>query len=74
MIAPWRMQRVQTKIDVLVPWPMVTRTFCRFGLNCRRAMPVTLVPTPPKYFALPGWSRDFPSMPFCRTLHIAEPS
>ena len=31
----------------------MTRTRCKFGLNCRLVMPVTLVPTPPRYFALP---------------------
>ena len=39
--------------DLLVPLGVVTWTLCRFGLNCRREIPVILVPTPPKYFALP---------------------
>src|SRR5262249_35074676 len=38
---------------VLFEPSIVTRTRCRFGLNWRRLMPVTLVPTPPRYFALP---------------------
>ena len=29
------------------------RTFCRFGLNFRRLVPVIFLPTPPRYFALP---------------------
>src|SRR3954451_9499901 len=37
-------------------WPSMTaRTFWMFGLNVRAVMPVTLVPTPPRYFALPRW-------------------
>ena len=42
VIAPLRMHWVQTRMDLLVP-RTVTRTRCRFGLNCRRLMPVTLV-------------------------------
>ena len=42
--------------------PTVTFRRCKFGLNCRRAMPVTLVPTPPKYFALPRVVTRFPML------------
>jgi hypothetical protein len=53
------MQRVQTKRLVFV-FPIVTRSLCRFGLNRRLAIPVTLVPTPPKYLALPRVVTRFP--------------
>ena len=42
VIAPLRMHWVHTRIDLCVPLFVVTRTFCRFGLNCRRLMPLTL--------------------------------
>jgi hypothetical protein len=47
------MQPVQMWMRVFVPLAVVIRTRCRFGLNCRRLMPVIFVPTPPKYFARP---------------------
>src|ERR1700677_4312095 len=53
------MHWVQTR-SVLLVLPTVTCTFCRFGLNWRREMPVTLVPTPPKYLALPRMVTEFP--------------
>src|ERR1700722_11085538 len=52
---PW----VQT-FSVLFVLPTVACTVCRFGLNWRREMPVTLVPTPPKYLALPRMVTEFP--------------
>src|SRR4051794_28612296 len=33
----------------------------RFGLKTRRVMPVHLVPTPPRYFALPRWVTLLPN-------------
>lgn len=57
---PERMHWVQTSSDVLVPCPTVTRRRWRFGLNFRREMPVTFVPTPPRYFALPRIVTVFP--------------
>src|SRR5262245_29157977 len=58
----------------LLPFGVDTFTLCRFGLNCRRAMPVTLVPTPPKYFFLPrvvtrfpNWA-VFPQVAHCRAI------
>ena len=36
-----------------VPLAVVIWIVCRLGRNVRREMPVTLVPTPPRYFALP---------------------
>jgi hypothetical protein len=48
-----RMHWVQTRIRVLVPPAVVMRTRWRFGLNSRRLMPVTFVPTPPRYLARP---------------------
>src|SRR5262249_46215314 len=53
------MHRVQTNRLVFV-FPIVTRSRCRFGLNRRLAIPVTLVPTPPKYLALPRVVTRFP--------------
>ena len=38
---------------LVAPLGVETFTRCKFGLNLRRVMPVTLVPTPPKYFCLP---------------------
>ena len=51
--APLRMQRVQTRAVRFVPLGVVIWIVCRLGRNVRREMPVTLVPTPPRYFALP---------------------
>jgi hypothetical protein len=46
------------------------RTVCKFGLNCRFEIPVTLVPTPPKYFALPRIVTRFPiTGPLPQTSH-----
>ena len=47
------MQRVQTLAVRFVPLGVVMWIVCRFGRNVRREIPVTLVPTPPRYFALP---------------------
>ncbi len=33
----------------------------RFGVKRRLVIPVTLVPTPPRYFALPRVSTEFPT-------------
>jgi hypothetical protein len=39
---------------ILQTLPLTTaRTFCIFGLNFLLEMPVTLLPTPPRYLALP---------------------
>src|SRR3954468_1697706 len=43
-----------TLMRTILP-PTTARTFCIFGLNLREEMPVILVPTPPRYFALPRW-------------------
>ena len=59
MTAPLRMHWVQTR-RVLLVLPTVTCTVCRLGLNWRREMPVTLVPTPPKYLALPRMVTELP--------------
>src|SRR5882672_4951777 len=40
------------------------RTFWMFGRNLRAVMPVTLVPTPPRYLALPRWVIWFPNVVF----------
>ena len=65
--------RVQTSMLVFV-LPTVTRSRCKFGLNFRRAMPVTLVPTPPKYLALPRVVTRLPMLAVCRKLRSAAPS
>ena len=57
--APLRMHWVQTR-SVLLVLPTVACTVCRFGLNWRREMPVILVPTPPKYLALPRMVTELP--------------
>src|SRR5690606_21458654 len=57
---PDRMHCVQTRTVLAPPPSAATLTRCRFGLNLRRAIPVTLVPTPPRYFALPRVSTVFP--------------
>ena len=51
--APERMHCVQMRTVLLVPEGVVMRTRCKLGLNVRFEMPVILVPTPPRYFALP---------------------
>src|SRR5688572_16973346 len=58
--APARMHCVQT-LTVLVPPDFVAiLSVCRLGMNLRRVMPVILVPTPPKYLALPRVSTWLP--------------
>src|SRR4051794_10817076 len=47
------MTDVATRMCVVVPLGSQMWMRCRFGLNVRREMPVHLVPTPPRYFALP---------------------
>ena len=47
------MHWVQTLAVLFVPFAVVILSVCKFGLNCRREMPVIFVPTPPRYFALP---------------------
>src|SRR5882757_11478143 len=45
--------------------PLTTaRTFWMFALNLRAVMPVVLVPTPPRYFALPRWVIWLPKVVF----------
>ena len=61
-IAPDRMHWVQARTVLDVPFAVVVRTFCKFGRNARRVMPVILVPTPPRYFALPLVSMLFPRL------------
>src|SRR5207253_8785949 len=40
------------------------RTFWMLGLNLREEMPVILVPTPPRYLALPRWVFWCPKLVF----------
>src|SRR6185503_1597856 len=50
---PFFKHRVQINTVLLVPLGVVILIRCKFGLNSRRLMPVTFVPTPPRYLALP---------------------
>jgi len=48
------MALVDTLRRTILP-PIRARTFWILGLNLRLVRPVTLVPTPPRYLALPRW-------------------
>jgi hypothetical protein len=61
-IAPERTHCVQARTVLDVPLAVVVRTFCKFGKNVRRVIPVIFVPTPPRYFALPLVSTLFPRL------------
>lgn len=52
-MAPPRKQRVQTFMVTFEPLGVDTLTDRRLGRKLRRVLPVILVPTPPKYLALP---------------------
>ena len=60
--APLRKHCVQIRTALAVPFSVVIRTRCKLGLNWRRLIPVTFVPTPPRYFALPRVETEFPIM------------
>jgi len=62
--APLRMHCAHTRIVLCVPLAVVTLTFCRFGLNLRREIPVILVPTPPRCLALPLCETVLPMLGF----------
>ena len=64
-ISPMRMAFVETLIRQMRP-SMTARTRWIFGLNLRLVLPVTLVPTPPRYLALPRWV-------YCRPLGVRLP-
>jgi hypothetical protein len=53
LTAPLRRHCTQTRTVFVAPFAAVVRTSCKLGLKARREMPVTFVPTPPRYFALP---------------------
>ena len=73
--APLLRHCVQTWSVLFVPFAVVIRTRCRFGLNCRRVMPVIFVPTPPRYLALPRVVTWLPSSgPLPRKFSEREPS
>src|SRR5262245_55910789 len=63
-MTPFFKHRVQTRAYRVVPLGVVIFTRCRFGLNSRRLIPVILVPTPPRYFALPRVSIWWPMLGF----------
>lgn len=73
---PVRMHWVQTRMVLLAPEGSVQWTRWRLGTNWRRVMPVILVPTPPKYFALPRVSirlpvwTDLPQTSQCRAIFL----
>lgn len=58
---PLRMHCVQTRIVRTSPLGSEALMACRFGKKRRRVMPVILVPTPPKYLALPRVSIILPT-------------
>src|SRR5687768_7399834 len=51
-MTPLRIALALTRTRTIRP-SITARTFWRLGLNLRGDMPVILVPTPPRYFALP---------------------
>jgi hypothetical protein len=56
---PPRMALVETLMRTI--WPLMTaRMRWMLGLNFREEMPVILVPTPPRYLALPRWVTLWP--------------
>src|SRR6476646_935817 len=60
---PLRMALVLTLVRTI--WPSITaRTRWMFGRNLRAVMPVTFVPTPPRYLALPRWVIWLPKLVF----------
>ena len=60
-IRPLRMHWVQTRIVRTVPLGNATLIDCRLGMKRRRVIPVILVPTPPKYVAVPRVSTMLPT-------------
>jgi hypothetical protein len=58
---PLRMHCTQTFMDLFSPFGRQALIVCRFGMKRRLVIPVTLVPTPPKYLALPRISTEFPT-------------
>ena len=55
---------------LFVPSEVVIRAFCKFGVNVRREIPVTFVPTPPRYLALPRVVIELPT--FRPLPHISQ--
>lgn len=64
VIRPLRMHWVQTRMRLISPDGVETLTLFRLGRNFRLVIPVTLVPTPPKYLATPRISICCPDMGF----------
>jgi hypothetical protein len=60
---PLRIALVLTLIRTIRPFT-TARTFWMFGLNLRAVIPVTFVPTPPRYLALPRWVIWLPKVVF----------
>src|SRR5580658_5004159 len=62
-IRPALMALALTLILTICP-STTARTFWMFGRNLRAVIPVILVPTPPRYFALPRWVIWLPKVVF----------
>src|SRR5205823_367461 len=62
-ITPLRIALVLTFTRTIRP-SITARTFWIFGLNLRAVIPVTLVPTPPRYLAFPRWVIWLPKVVF----------
>src|SRR4051794_6183060 len=60
---PLRIALVLTLIRTIRP-SITARTFWILGLNLRAVIPVTFVPTPPRYLALPRWVIWLPKVVF----------
>ena len=60
--APLFRHCAQMNTVLCVPFSVEIRTLRRFGLKTRRVMPVTFVPTPPRYLARP---RVWTTLPTC---------
>src|SRR3954464_13684252 len=60
---PMRIALAETLMRPILPFT-TARTFWIFGLNFRAVIPVVLVPTPPRYLALPRWVFWFPKVVF----------
>src|SRR3954467_10626810 len=58
-----RMALALTLMRTILPFT-TARTFWILGLNLREEMPVILVPTPPRYLALPRWVFWCPKLVF----------
>jgi len=70
--APLRMHCVQALTDLFVPLDVVILIACKFGLNCRREMPVTLVPTRLSTWLYRGSLLYYRAPAFCHKWNTVE--